>query len=167
MKKEKLQIKSKISYNPIGAKLTMFYQNHCVEIYDGIYMYDEPVDDYLHKQAMILCASTTVDFGEGPINLIVYDSKFKKCPKIMQEYAINHEIGHIINGDFKDMKKLERENKKRLLGILPDMEVQADLHAALVMGPAKVKHIMKYMMLNTDLPLGTKIELFRRYNRIK
>ena len=164
---KKLKLKSKVNYNPGLAALEMFQYDRFHKLTKDTYLYLDPKDDFLHSQCALLCCVTKMNYIDGNlVNLIVFDSKFLTCPKSIKEFFVNHEMGHVINKDH-DNPKYKQEKLLRLFGFLPEMEVNADLFAASVMGTDKVKNIIKYLITNSDLPLSTKFELFRRYTRIK
>lgn len=152
---------------------TFFYQENMEEIDDGIFIYKSPVDDYMHPMGIVGAAATKIKFKtitgkEIVCNTIVHDSAFEKLPKYVQRFLVSHEIGHIVNGDIDNLTEKESTNLiiKRVLGILPTMEICADSYAASIIGTGNAKESLKWLIRNTDLPIISKIELFRRCRRL-
>lgn len=86
-------------------------------------------------------------FGDVPA--IFVDDYFFKLPFSYQKVFIQHEIGHIKNGDLKKVNKMKSNNNfLRALGNkeLKEMEVKADLYASEVIGNiATVKNALLFI----------------------
>lgn len=145
----------------------LFFADKMTEIEDAIYIYNEPSDDFLHSKNIILCGTTVVDFGDFKRNVIVYDSSFYKLPKFVKEAFIQHEVGRIKNNDhILSEKEANKLIIKRLLGILPKMEINADKYAASVIGVDKVKNALSFMINKTNIPFNVRVEFARRYHKL-
>ena len=97
--------------------------------------------------------------------LILYDSHFLNFEDNVQDFFIEHEVGHIKHGD---LNGLEREDAYKLLlkrccGIIPKLELKADVYAASVVGRNVAKKALLQMAKCKFLPLITKRELFLRW----
>lgn len=145
----------------------LFFADKMIEIEEGIFLYDEPSDNFLHSRNILLSGTCIVSFGDFQRTLIVYDSAFKKLPKFVQDVCIQHEVGRIKNNDHilseEEAKKL---TIKRIFGMLPKMEINADNYAASVLGTDKVKQALSFMLNKTNIPFATRVELARRYHRL-
>lgn len=147
----------------------LFSSDKMEEIEKGIFIYNENMDDYLRSKGAALCATLVVTFLNGESrNLIIYDSWFKKIPDYAQKTIIQHEIGHIKNGDIINLS--ETKSRKiivlRTLGILDKSEIKADEYSASVVGVASAVKTMIFMIRKTNFPLSTKIEFFRRSRKL-
>lgn len=146
---------------------SLFFADKMIEMEEGIYLYNEPMDYFLHSKNIILCASTIVDFGDFKRNVIVYDTAFNELPKYVRDTCIYHEIGRIKNNDHNlNAKECRKLVIKRMIGILPKMEINADKYAASVLGTFKVKNALSFMINKTNIPLTTRVELARRYHKL-
>lgn len=147
----------------------LFYADKLVDLGNNVYFYNEPLDEYLHNSGMILCAAIKVTFTDGVRNVIIHDSALSKLPKAVQETFINHEVGHFMNGDLENVTAADSMKMiiKRVFGLTPQMEYNADAYAASVVGVSKVKSTFAFMINRTNIPFNTKIELIKRYHKIK
>ena len=128
-----------------------------------ICIYDDPCDEFLHSQGIIYCGVTKVQFGDSIFNVIVADSNFLELDDNARVFFINHEIGHV---------KYDHNNTRRLyilraLGFLPMMEAKADCYGAAVIGKDVAKAALRSMIVNKKLPLASRLEMVKRYFRIK
>ena len=82
---------------------------------------------------------------------------------------MQHEIGHIVNGDLEKVPNAKSAQLiliGRSFGILPAMEVAADKYAASMVGIKQTRAAMMFLVRRTDLPLISKIEFLRRYIKV-
>lgn len=118
--------------------------------------------DYLHCQGMALAATAVFEGFENPI-LIVVDNYFDMLPLTAQDFFIQHEIGHIVNGDMNQSKEvLDKWTEDRKKCIIPECEFYADYYAANQLGFDVAINAMEFMIKNTDMYSGTKSEFRRR-----
>lgn len=114
--------------------------------------------EYLHKQGYAFAAVaffTSFDYD----TLIVVDNYFEIIPEYIQNFYIQHEIGHIMNGDLdKSIEELAKINKERQKGIIPQMELDADYYAAQQVGFEDAINALQYIIDNTDIFSGTRHE---------
>lgn len=128
-----------------------------------ICIYDDPCDEFLHSQGIIYCGVTKVQFGDSIFNVIVADSNFLELDENARSFFINHEIGHVkYNHNYTRHLYI-----LRALGFLPKIEVQADCYAAAVIGKDAAKTALRSMIVNKKLPLASRLEMVKRYFRIK
>lgn len=168
MKIKVYNFKKQIMSNVI-PEMSYFFGENMKGYRDGIYIYSEPVDNFLWRRNLLLCCCIKLKFGEDVYNTILTDSNFRKLPKIVQRALIEHEIGHVVNKDIEDLSESEANKLviQRLFGFLPEMEVKADAYAASVIGHSKMIEAFKFMVKNTNLPFNTKIEIIRRIFKLK
>lgn len=147
----------------------LFYSDKLVQVNDDVYLYTEPMDEYLHNRGIVLCAAVKINFGDAIYDVIVFDSALLKLPPYVQDMFIGHEVGHFVNNDISDLSEADARKLiiKRTFGIIPTMEFNADKYAASLIGVSSAKSALMFMVKNTNLPLNSKIELLRRYCKIK
>ena len=175
--KEKIKVYEKQSlakqirdaYEAAKTPLT-FEPEHLVHIGENIYGYTnlEKASEYLHAKGICLAAvvSAKTMFGET-LQIVMCNNIAFELPEYVQEFLIQHEIGHAVNGDL-NMTPLEscKLMIKRTLGFLPEMELKADAYAAKVNGIESTKNAIKFLILDTNLPFISKLELIRRYKKV-
>lgn len=165
MKKIKVCNKKEFSFD--GWKFNsfnLFYEHHLVKIAGNVY-YNEPTsDDYMHSRGIVLAAAVALNFNGVKKYAVLHDSYFDNLPEYVKRFFIAHEVGHAANGDLEITESESIKNViKRVIGILPKMEVEADRYAASIIGKDVVKKAIKFMVMKTNLPLNSKIELVKRY----
>lgn len=134
-----------------------------------ICVYNDICDDYMNSYKLLYCAVTSVQVGNKVYSVIIGDSNFENLDNRIQCFLFNHEIGHIKHNHLAELNEQDTKRLvlKRLLGILPKMEVEADCYAASIVGISNAKYSLKWMFKNPRLPLMTRIEALKRYLRVK
>lgn len=147
----------------------LFYVDKLISLGDNVFLYNEPLDEYLHNKGIILCAAIQINFGGDIKNVVLYDSALLKLPDHVQEMFVRHEVGHFVNGDINNLSPSDATKIiiKRIFGLTPKMEYNADKYAASVIGISKAKSALSFMINKTNIPFHAKIELIKRYYKIK
>ena len=178
MKKIKLALSMKETLNCglyQSSKLTIFTYNKLkpVKNHDNIFYYEDALDNYMHANLIAGLAAVKVKFLTSDGNFtycdtILHDSSYDEFPKFVKRFLMEHEIGHSKNKDLDmDAKTSRMILIKRSFGILPNIEIEADAYAASIVGASNAKKALLFLRKRTDLPLTSKIELMRRYWKIK
>ena len=160
----------KDGYHYANATLNM-EPEELVQIVDNVYGYTntEKSTTFLYGKGIILAAITPArDIFGNVFHVVLTDTAFEKLPDFVQQFLIQHEIGHALNGDLEGMttKKSHMLLIERALGFIPEMEIKADAYAAKINGIEETKKAIKFLICNTNVPLITKIELLKRYKRV-
>lgn len=173
MKKIKLALSMKEILGS-GSKLTIFTDNKLKPIKNcNAFYYEDAMDNYMHSNLVAGMATVKIRFFTiyGTFedrNVILHDSSYTEFPRYVKRFLIEHEIGHVKNGDLEmDPSKSKFAIIKRSFGILPKMEIKADAYASAVVGNYNAKKALLFLRKRTDLPLISKFELMRRYYKIK
>lgn len=141
------------------------YEGDYKYICEDICIYKKLADDFIHKDRVAFTGVVRMEIEGKQCYLIVTDSHFNKLPKGVRRFLLYHEIGHcfqFLRCSEIDEDTLRMETKGRLYGKLPISELNADAYAASILGVKKASMALKWLAINTDLPLLTKIELVRR-----
>lgn len=130
---------------------------------DDIYVYNKPVNDFMHHRGTFIAGATKIDFGGGDIkDVVVVDDIFTKLPDDIKRFFLMHEVGHIKNGD---INRPEKEQKKmlikRYLGFCRD-EYAADRYAMNMTSKWIAKYSLRFLLKNAEMCLITRIELIKR-----
>lgn len=160
------------NYNLTGFNVPEVFQvKHFIPVNNcrDTYKYAIPTDTALHSHGAVLAAASIVTLSNGATcNLIMHDTGFLKLPVYVQKFLNFHEIGHIVHGD---LSMTAEQSKKIILqrsfGILPKIETNADKYAASVLGTMVVKKSLLFLVKHTNLPLISKLEMLRRYWKLK
>ena len=134
----------------------------------GIYIYDEPYDEFLRAGGSMLAVATKLNVNGENRHLIVFDSSLEKLPEDVRNFNLMHELGHLLyeHLDSHSVKEIRKINFKRSLGIFPKIEVEADAFAGSVLGVCNAKQSLMFMIKNTNMPIITKLELAKRYFKL-
>ena len=177
-------MKTKIKLTPKASELD-FYNKHTITFfnynkleqvpgYNEIFYYSSPMDSFMHTNGMVGMAATKVRFllNSGSFitcDTILHDAAYDTLPEYVKQFLLAHEIGHIQNGDLKELSEESAKKLfiKRAFGLLPKMEIKADSYAASIVGLDTAKRALKFLFKNTDLPFNSKFELKRRYRKIR
>ena len=169
----KIKVIEKYNYDLTGYGSIEFFDTNNFEMIpdvNRIYSYNLTSDEFLHTRGAALTAVIKVDLPNGSqCHLVLHDSGFKKLPENVQNFLMLHEVGHALKGHIDDMDAQEAKKImiKRAFGMIQQMEVEADAYAALVIGVDEAKEAIRFLIKNTNLPFNSKIELKRRYKRLK
>ena len=131
-------------------------------------IHTEPCDEYMHSNGMLLAAANAIDLNNPDdirnAGVIIYDSYLLKLDKDIQDFFINHEIGHIMNGDMKvaSAKKSEMLLFLRRHGLIPIMEFKADAFAAAIVGKNVAKKSFMHLLRLKSLSFVCKRDIFIR-----
>ena len=170
---EKKSIIQQIKEGYKNANVQLIFEpEHLVYIDDNIYGYTniEKASEYLHGKGIFLAAVVTAQtlFGNN-YHVVLCDEATFELPKFVQEFLIQHEVGHAVNGDLEQVKTSIKSYElilKRALGFLPEMEIKADAFAVKINGIEDTKKAIKFLIHETNLPFNSKLELVRRYKKV-
>lgn len=170
MKKNKIKVTPKVKFELVYIPEMFFSTNlELIDEKNNIFSYTEDAGRTMHHIGGALAMATKLDFGSVIHNVVLHDSGFNKLPNYVQEYMMQHEIGHIVNGDLEKVPNAKSAQLiliGRSFGILPAMEVAADKYAASMVGIKQTRAAMMFLVRRTDLPLISKIEFLRRYIKV-
>lgn len=134
-----------------------------------VFRYTEPCNEYMRDIGLTIVAANKVEIHDKSdtrkAGLIIHDLNLLKFDNDVQNFLINHEIGHISNGDLSDMtdKKSITLIIARCLGIIPSMEFKADTFAALVTSKKAAQKSLMKLVKSKSLPFITRKEFFIRW----
>lgn len=172
MNKINIKIKNR---KEINFNKPLYFQTSEFRYFKGhedekIFIYDKPDTSSVRSRGCALSMITSIQLGFESAYLVVVDEEFMKLPEEARNFFLWHEYGHFYNGHFNQIissKDTARLIIKRSLGLLPKMEVEADLYAASVVGPSAAINSLLYLVKNSNAPLMSKIEMIRRAFKIK
>ena len=135
---------------------------------DIIYHIDAE-DSVMKSCGIMFCGVFPMLVNGNKCNVILHDSAFEKMPENVQRMFVEHEIGHIMNGDTENISLATslKYLAMRMIGIIPNIELKADEYAAKQIGYAETINAFSYVIKHVNLPLISKLEVIRRRNHLK
>ena len=145
-------------YTPDDYKVLGYYNNR------PIALLKEPDDIRVHGFGSVMCIAVKNIGGY----LILRDSYLDGIPDYVKQFSINHEIGHILNGDLDhyDTVKTVTYNGVRVVKDL-SFEYKADIYAASVIGADYAISALTYIRRSLPFGLASKKQLNQRIKNIK
>lgn len=118
--------KEALEYQGIVTPVEMLVPVYKMEqVEENLVLVKEPCGPFVHKNFGVICMiaqDTTGKFG-----MIIKDQFFDELPKFVQEFVMQHEIGHFKNGHHLRGEKNKLPNFIRMFGITNGMEFAAYL----------------------------------------
>ena len=136
---------------------------------DIIFMKNEK-SEMMISMGMAICCVAPFMFNDEKKYIILHDNTFDKLPKKVQDMFVQHEIGHVMNGDLENITVLKSLGMilLRTIGIIPKMEIDADEYAAKQLGfDLAVKTLIYSSKHAGSLSAMGKLEMKRRANYLK
>lgn len=134
-----------------------------------VIMIDEKTNiPVLHKNDIVWSVNSRFACaGKAGLQDVIYvDDFFLVLPKYVQEFIIQHELGHISSNHNEQIKKPLLHSILRIFK-LSELEVEADKCAVKVLGLEKCKDGLLYLINDVNFPLSSKLELKKRLKVIE
>ena len=142
---------------------TYISANDMVYIRDDICFVTKPCNEFVHKIGGAFAVSSATVNGLG---LIITDEFFYELPKKVQSMIVYHEVGHYVNGHYKNENEVKRSRITRTFGKVTRTESEADMYAVEMLGAKDVIAALYWCIKNTDLPFLSKVEAMKRIKNI-
>lgn len=166
LRMKKIIKKEAMEYQGIITSVEMFVPGYDMEqVEENLFIVKKPCGPFVHKNlgaVMMLALDAT-----GKNGIIIKDQFFDQLPRFVQEFMINHEIGHFKNGHHLRGNKNKIPNIIRTFGVTNVLEIKADAYAAMKIGRNKCIAALEWLCENTDLPMSSKWEMRQRISHLK
>ena len=166
IKMKKIINKEALEYRSVPTFVEMFVPGYKMEqIEENLLLVKEPCGPFVHKNFGAVCMLTPD--ATGKLGMIIKDQFFDELPKFVQDFMIQHEIGHFKNKHHLRGDKNKIPNIIRTFGMTNKMEIKADEYAVRKVGREKSIAALQWMCKNTDLPFLSKWEMRQRISHLK
>lgn len=140
--------------------------NNLEEIEPNIYLDRSDNSKKVHTTGGILAVAVQLDRGRY---LIYTDKYFNMLPKMVQDFIIYHEIGHVKRNHYNH--DIESNNNKNRFDVVLkrklNLEIEADQFSASAIGVENAILSLEFIKSNIDLSISSKIEFQKRIKALR
>lgn len=155
------------SINMFESMMLFDYELMDLEIQEPVYR--KTKRNSIHKYGVIFGCMLSVDLTNNTQAwVLVTDDLYEDLSTNTQDFIVQHEIGHLVNKDTMDVSSIIKVFINRFLKKeYREMEYNADLYAAKMIGYENAKAALKELFNNKNSKALSKLELLGRIKNLK